>query len=192
MNWRAPPPADHHGENLFLGASFGHFSTYGLPNLWFACGSPFTKTPKITQTTTTSQTATSKELSAGFAEIREAMKMTQPTGIRGANHKYHVGFRNARLKAEEHHEPRPASTLQAGAPPSGRDPPPFAHLFGKGPSCICLGRGQGQGVLACREGVPARGFLGLWRFGRGKTTTLLSKIREVPAGKIFSGGKEWL
>ena len=64
-------------------------STYGLPNLWFACGSPFTETTeitKMTKTTKTTQTATNKELSAGFAEITETTKMTKTTGIQGANH----------------------------------------------------------------------------------------------------------
>ena len=32
------------------------------------------------------QTATNKELSAGFAEITETTEMTKTTGIRGANH----------------------------------------------------------------------------------------------------------
>ena len=44
----------------------GYFQIlYGLPNLWFACGSPFTKTTDIMKTTKTieiTQTATKKEL----------------------------------------------------------------------------------------------------------------------------------
>ena len=43
-------------------------------NLWLVCGSPFTKTmeiTKMTKTMKTIQTATNKELSAGFAEITE-------------------------------------------------------------------------------------------------------------------------
>ena len=38
------------------------------------------------KTTKTIQTATNKELSAGFAEITETTKMTKTTGIQGANH----------------------------------------------------------------------------------------------------------
>ena len=71
--------------------TFGHFKTYGSVNLWFACGSPLTKTTettKITRTTKTTQTATNKEPSAGFAEITETTKMTKTTGIQGANHRF--------------------------------------------------------------------------------------------------------
>ena len=67
---------------------------YGLVNLWFACGSPVTKTTeitKMTKTTKTTQTATS----AGFTEIMETTKMTKTTGIQGAN-----GFRNTREKTQ--------------------------------------------------------------------------------------------
>ena len=62
-----------------------------LPNLWFGCGSPFTKTTemtKTTKTTKTTQTATNKELSAGFAEITETTKMTKTTRIQSANHAF--------------------------------------------------------------------------------------------------------
>ena len=41
-----------------------------MPNLWLACGSPFTKTTEITQrtkTTNTAQTATNKALRAGLS-----------------------------------------------------------------------------------------------------------------------------
>ena len=61
-----------------------------MPNLWFGCGSPFTKKTEITKTTKTTrttQTATNKELRAGFAEITETTKMTKTTRIQGAaNH----------------------------------------------------------------------------------------------------------
>ena len=61
-------------------------------NLWFACGSPFTKmtditkttkTTKTTETTKTTQTATNKELSAGLTEITETTEMTKNHGNAG-------------------------------------------------------------------------------------------------------------
>ena len=42
----------------------------------------------MTKTTKTIQTATNKELSAGFAEITETTKMTKTTGIQGANQRF--------------------------------------------------------------------------------------------------------
>ena len=60
-----------------------------MPNLWFACGSPFTKTTEITKTTETTktiQTAKDKELSVGLTEITETTEMTKTTEIQGANH----------------------------------------------------------------------------------------------------------
>ena len=36
----------------------------------------------------TTQTATNKKLSAGFAEIMETTKMKKTTGIQGANHRF--------------------------------------------------------------------------------------------------------
>ena len=50
------------------------------------CGSPFTKTMEITKMTKmmTTQTAKSKELSAGSAEITETTQMTKTMRIRGA------------------------------------------------------------------------------------------------------------
>ena len=57
-----------------------------MPNLWFACGLPFTKTTEIKETTKKTQTATNKELRAGLAQIAETTKMMKTTGIRGANH----------------------------------------------------------------------------------------------------------
>ena len=56
-----------------------------MVNLWFACGSPFTKTTEITKTTKitkTAQTATNKGLSAGIAEITETTKMTKTPGCK--------------------------------------------------------------------------------------------------------------
>ena len=50
---------------------------YGLPNIWFVCGSPFTKKTEITKTMKTTQTrerATNKELRAGFAEVTKPWK----------------------------------------------------------------------------------------------------------------------
>ena len=52
--------------------------TYGLPNLWFACGSPFTRRTETTKTIKKTQTATNKELSAGLAEIMETTEVTKP------------------------------------------------------------------------------------------------------------------
>ena len=48
----------------------------------------------MTKTTKTTQTATNKELSAGFAEITETTEMTKTTGIQGANH----GFPKPRVE----------------------------------------------------------------------------------------------
>ena len=71
-------------------------------NLWFACGSSFTKATEITKTTkttNTTQTAANKELSAGLAED-ETTKMTKPRESRvqttgSPNH----GFRNTRTES---------------------------------------------------------------------------------------------
>ena len=73
-------------EIAHLGASKNRAIFRVFLNLWFGCGSPFTKTMEITKTTKTTQTATNKELSAGFEEITETTKMTKTTGIQGANH----------------------------------------------------------------------------------------------------------
>ena len=54
-----------------------------FPNLWFACGPPFTK---MTKTTKTLRQLKNKELSAEFTEITEPTEMTKTTGMRGANH----------------------------------------------------------------------------------------------------------
>ena len=63
------------GADLHEGADLhGDFLTYGLPNVWFACGSPFTKT---TRTTKTTQTATNKDLTPGFAEKCENHRSDQ-------------------------------------------------------------------------------------------------------------------
>ena len=43
---------------------------------------------ETTKTAKTAQTATNKELSAGFAEITETTDMMKTTGIRRANHGY--------------------------------------------------------------------------------------------------------
>ena len=55
--------------------------------VWFACGSPFTKTAEITtmKTTKTTQTATNKELSPGLAAITETTEMMETTGIHPKN-----------------------------------------------------------------------------------------------------------
>ena len=69
-----------------------------MPNLWFACGPPFTKTTEITKTTKmtkTTQTATNKELSAGFADITKTTEMTKTAAIQGANH----GFPKPRVNS---------------------------------------------------------------------------------------------
>ena len=42
-----------------------HFETYGLPNLWFACGLPFTKPTEIMKTTKTT-TLGAKKINANF------------------------------------------------------------------------------------------------------------------------------
>ena len=63
--------------------------TFGLPNLWFACGLPFTKTteiPKTTKTTKTTQTATNKELIAGLTEITEITETTEMTKTTDIGH----------------------------------------------------------------------------------------------------------
>ena len=55
--------------------------TYGL-----RAGRLSRKIAKTMKTTKIIQTATNKELSAGFAEITETTKITKTTGIRVANH----------------------------------------------------------------------------------------------------------
>ena len=77
-----------HFEGGFVQVIFRAFLNLGLPSLWFACRSPFTKTMEITKTTKTTktrQTATNKELSVGLAEITKTTEMTKTTGIRGAH-----------------------------------------------------------------------------------------------------------
>ena len=64
-SWCHPGPEPFFTSLSVMSLFLGHFSAYGLPNLWFACGSPFTKTTEITQatnfkTTKTTQTATNK------------------------------------------------------------------------------------------------------------------------------------
>ena len=64
----------------------GYSKTYGLANLWFACGVAFHKKDgnhENDENDEDTQTATNKEFSAGLTDITETMKWRKP-GTQGA------------------------------------------------------------------------------------------------------------
>ena len=67
---------------------------------------------------------------------------------------------------------RPRNTTSRDfCPPSSRDPYPPRAPSGHDPYPRPLPHLFGKGKLPARQGVPARGFLGCGRFGRGNATS---------------------